>query len=119
MFDRLGEICDWRGADPAGLIAPDIAKAQIEGAAIWALTAARHGEITIRNGRVREANFDSDERVRLARTPAFETELILSGAPLEGIGEGGAPGGAPAVANAIFRLTGKRIRTLPILSELL
>lgn len=107
----------WTVADPGELIAPDIATAQIEGAAIWALTAALYGKITIENGRVQESNFDTYGMVRLAGTPAFETEFLVSGAEIEGIGEGGAPGVAPAVANAIFRLTGKRIRTLPILPQ--
>jgi CO/xanthine dehydrogenase Mo-binding subunit len=107
----------WTVADPGRVIAPDIARAQLEGAAIWALTAALYGKITIDKGRVQEGNFDTYQMVRLADTPAFETEFLESGAKLEGIGEGGAPGVAPAVCNALFRLTGKRVRRLPIASQ--
>ncbi|MBB4291502.1 CO/xanthine dehydrogenase Mo-binding subunit [Rhizobium leguminosarum] len=108
----------WTVADPGRVIAPDIAKAQLEGAAIWALSAALYGKITIADGRVQEGNFDTYQVLRLAETPTFTTDFLESGAPLEGIGEGGAPGVAPAVCNALFRLTGKRIRTLPINASL-
>ncbi|WP_208247781.1 molybdopterin cofactor-binding domain-containing protein (plasmid) [Rhizobium sp. T1470] len=104
----------WTVADPGRVIAPDIAKAQLEGAAIWALSAALYGKITIADGKVQEGNFDTYQVVKLAETPTFTTEIIESGAPIEGIGEGGAPGVAPAVCNAIFRMTGKRVRRLPI-----
>jgi CO/xanthine dehydrogenase Mo-binding subunit len=104
----------WTVADPGRVIAPDIAKAQLEGAAIWALSAALYGKITIADGQVQEGNFDTYQVLKLAETPVFTTEFIESGVPLEGIGEGGAPGIAPAVCNAVFRMNGKRIRTLPI-----
>jgi CO/xanthine dehydrogenase Mo-binding subunit len=109
----------WTVADAGRTIAPDIARSQIEGAAIWALTAALYGKITIANGRVEETNFDTYQMVRLAETPEFETVFIESGGPLEGIGEGGAPGVAPAVCNALYRLTGKRIRRLPAMPQLI
>jgi CO/xanthine dehydrogenase Mo-binding subunit len=105
-------------ADPGKLINPDTARAQLEGAAVWGLSAALFGKITISEGRVQESNFHDYRVIRLAETPSFTTEIIESGAPFEGMGEGGAPGIAPAVCNAIFRLTGKRIRTLPIADQL-
>jgi CO/xanthine dehydrogenase Mo-binding subunit len=105
-------------ADPGKLINPDTATAQLEGAAIWGLSAALFGKISIAEGRVQESNFHDYRVLRLAETPWFTTEIIESGAPFEGMGEGGAPGIAPAVCNAIFRLTGKRIRTLPIADQL-
>jgi CO/xanthine dehydrogenase Mo-binding subunit len=105
-------------ADPGKLINPDTAKAQLEGAAIWGLSAALFGKISISEGRVQESNFHDYRVVRLAETPLFSTEILESGGPSEGMGEGGAPGIAPAVCNAIFRLTGKRIRTLPIADQL-
>jgi CO/xanthine dehydrogenase Mo-binding subunit len=108
----------WSVVDPGKVFAPDIARAQIEGAAIWALTAALYGKITIADGRVQEGNFDSYEMVRLDETPEFMTEFIESGAKVEGMGEGGGPGVAPAVCNALFKLTGKRIRKLPIAPQL-
>ncbi|WP_458098333.1 molybdopterin cofactor-binding domain-containing protein [Roseomonas sp. WA12] len=108
----------WTVADAGRTIAPDIARSQIEGAAIWGLTAALFGKITIANGRVQETNFDTYQMVRLAETPDFETVFLESGAPMEGIGEGGAPGVAPAVCNALYRLTGRRIRHLPVMPHL-
>jgi isoquinoline 1-oxidoreductase beta subunit len=88
--------------------------AQLEGAAIWGLSATLYGKITIGDGRVQEGNFDTYQVLKLGECPSFTTEILESGGPIEGIGEGGAPGIAPAVCNAIFRMTGKRIRKLPI-----
>ncbi|QBE66385.1 xanthine dehydrogenase family protein molybdopterin-binding subunit [Pseudoduganella lutea] len=105
-------------ADPGKVINPDTARAQMEGAAIWGLSAALFGKISITGGRVQQSNFHDYRVVRLSESPAFTTEIIESGAPFEGMGEGGAPGIAPAVCNAIFQLTGKRIRTLPIADQL-
>lgn len=105
-------------ADPGRVVNPDTAKAQLEGAAIWGLSAALFGKISIKDGAVQESNFHDYRVVRLAETPQFTTEIIESGASIEGMGEGGTPGIAPAVCNAIFRLTGKRIRTLPIADQL-
>lgn len=105
-------------ADPGQVVNPDTARAQLEGAAIWGLSAALFGKISIAEGRVQQSNFHDYRVVRLAETPLFATDIIESGAPFEGMGEGGAPGIAPAVCNAIFRLTGKRIRTLPIADQL-
>jgi CO/xanthine dehydrogenase Mo-binding subunit len=105
-------------ADPGRVVNPDTARAQLEGAAIWGLSAALFGKISIAEGRVQQSNFHDYRVVRLAESPSFETDIIESGAPFEGMGEGGAPGVAPAVCNAIFRLTGKRIKTLPIADQL-
>lgn len=105
-------------ADPGQVVNPDTARAQLEGAAIWGLSAALFGKISINAGRVEQSNFHDYRVVRLAETPSFTTDIIESGVPFEGMGEGGAPGVAPAVCNAIFRLTGKRIRTLPIADQL-
>lgn len=107
----------WTVADPGSIINPDTARAQLEGAAIWGLSAALFGKISIGKGRVQESNFDTYQMVRLADTPIFMTEILESGVPLEGIGEGGAVGIAPAICNALFRLTGKRIRRLPIAEQ--
>ena len=76
---------------------------------------ALYGEITIRNGRVEQGNFNDYEMVRMAEAPQIETHLALSGgSKWGGIGEPGTPPIAPAVTNAIFAATGKRIRALPI-----
>jgi CO/xanthine dehydrogenase Mo-binding subunit len=105
-------------ADPGQVVNPDTARAQLEGAAIWGLSAALFGKISISEGRVQQSNFHDYRVARMAETPLFSTDIIESGVPFEGMGEGGAPGVAPAVCNAIFRLTGKRIRTLPIGEQL-
>lgn len=107
----------WSVADAGRVIAPDSAKSQIEGAAVWALSAALYGQITIDGGRVKESNFHDYPVVRLGDAPEFHTEFIESGGKIEGMGEGGAPGIAPAVCNALFRLTGNRVRSLPILPQ--
>ena len=94
---------------------PDIVVAQMESAIIFGLTAALHGEITLKGGRVEQSNFPSYEMVRLASTPQIEVHIVNSGLDhLGGIGEPGTPPIAPAVCNALFKLTGKRIRSLPI-----
>jgi len=88
----------------------------MESAIIFGLTAALHGEITLKGGRVpSKSNFPSYEMVRLASTPQIEVHIVNSGLEhLGGIGEPGTPPIAPAVCNALFKLTGKRIRSLPI-----
>jgi isoquinoline 1-oxidoreductase beta subunit len=94
---------------------PDIVAAQMESGILFGLTAALHGEITVQGGRVEQTNYPAYEMVRLADTPAIETFIVNSGIEhLGGIGEPGTPPIAPAVCNALARLTGKRIRVLPI-----
>ncbi|HEX8605147.1 MAG TPA: molybdopterin cofactor-binding domain-containing protein [Pseudoduganella sp.] len=96
-------------ADPCKVINPDTGYAQMEGAAIWGLSAALFGKISISEGRVQESNVYDYRVLQLSESPVFTTEIIESGVPFEGMGEGGASGIAPAICNAIFRLTGKRI----------
>ena len=94
---------------------PDTVKAQIESAVIYGLTAALYGEITIKAGRVQQSNFPDYEMIKLAQAPNIEVHIIESGIEhLGGIGEPGTPPIAPAVANAVYALTGKRVRELPI-----
>ena len=79
------------------------------------MTAALFDEITIRQGRVEQSNFDTYPIARMADAPAIETYFALSGGDKwGGIGEPGTPPIAPAVANAVFAATGKRVRTLPL-----
>lgn len=106
----------WTVSNPGKVINRDAVIAQLEGAAIWALSAALFGRVSISEGRVQESNFHDYRMVRLADTPIFRTELQESG-EMDGVGEGGAPNVAPAICNAIFRLTGKRIRRLPIMDQ--
>jgi isoquinoline 1-oxidoreductase beta subunit len=91
---------------------------QIESGVIYGLTAALYGEITIKDGAVEQGNFDTYQMVRLADAPRIETYFALSGgAKWGGIGEPGTPPIAPAVTNAIYAATGKRIRALPIKNQ--
>jgi len=87
---------------------------QTQGAVIYALTAALRGEITIKDGGVEQSNFDSYEMLRMADAPKVETVLAPSGDFWGGAGEPPVPPLAPALCNAIFAVTGKRIRSLPI-----
>ncbi|MGO8798480.1 MAG: molybdopterin cofactor-binding domain-containing protein [Roseiarcus sp.] len=88
---------------------------QIESAVLYGLTAALFGEITIKNGAVEQGNFDDYQIARMADAPVVETHFALSGGgKWGGVGEPGTPPIAPAVANAIFAITGKRIRSLPL-----
>ncbi len=92
---------------------PDNVKAQISGAAIYGLTAALKSQITLKDGQVQQRNFDTFPLLNMAECPQFETVIVHSGAPLGGIGEVGVPPIAPALGNAIFAATGKRLRGLP------
>jgi isoquinoline 1-oxidoreductase beta subunit len=88
---------------------------QIESSVVWGLTAALYGQITIENGRVVEGNFDDYQMLRLDAMPEVETHLALTGGDKwGGIGEPGVPPIAPAVCNAIFKITGRRVRSLPL-----
>jgi isoquinoline 1-oxidoreductase subunit beta len=95
-------------------INPDTVEAQMESAIVFGLTAALFGEITIGRGRVEQDNFPSYEILRLAQTPAIEVHIVDTGADLGGVGEPGTPPIAPAVANAVFAATGRRVRKLPL-----
>ena len=101
--------------DCGHLVNPLTAAMQIESAVLYGLTAALFGEITIKQGRVEQGNFDSYPIARMADAPVIETYFALSGGDKwGGIGEPGTPPIAPAVANAVFAATGKRIRSLPL-----
>jgi isoquinoline 1-oxidoreductase beta subunit len=101
--------------DCGHLVNPLTAAMQIESAVLYGLTAALFGEITIKQGRVEQGNFDSYPIARMADAPVIETYFALSGGDKwGGLGEPGTPPIAPAIANAIFAVTGKRIRFLPL-----
>ncbi|GGC91688.1 xanthine dehydrogenase family protein molybdopterin-binding subunit [Undibacterium terreum] len=93
---------------------PNIIAQQMESAVIFGLSAALYGEVTLKDGRVEQQNFHNYQVVRMSEAPLVETVLIKSAEPPEGIGEPGTPPIAPAVANAVFKLTGKRLRSLPL-----
>jgi isoquinoline 1-oxidoreductase beta subunit len=93
---------------------PDTIRAQMEGGIIFGLTATLYGEITIKDGRIEQANFDSYRPLRMEEAPAIEVHIVDSKEEPGGIGEPGTSTIAPAVVNAIFALTGKRLRRLPV-----
>src|SRR5436309_497762 len=101
-------------ADCGILVNPDTVEAQLQSAIVYGLTAALYGEITIERGRVAQSNFTDYRMLGLAETPEIEVHLVRSEAAPGGVGEAGLPPIAPAVCNAIFAGTGKRIRRLPI-----
>ncbi len=92
---------------------PDGVAVQLQSAVNYGLTAALYGAITIKNGEVQESNFDDYKIVRMNEAPRVDTIIVPSTDDMGGVGEPGTPPIAPAVGNAIFALTGKRLRTLP------
>jgi isoquinoline 1-oxidoreductase beta subunit len=96
------------------VVNPAIVKQQIESGIIYGLSAALKGEITIDRGRVQQNNFDTYNVVRIDEAPKVEVEIVATDNAPGGIGEASVPPIAPAVANAIFAATGKRVRRLPI-----
>jgi isoquinoline 1-oxidoreductase beta subunit len=100
--------------DCGSIVNPDTVKAQMESGIIFGITAALFGEITIKNGRVEQSNFDDYRMLRISEAPSIEVHLVKSGEAPGGVGEPGTSAVMPAVANAIFAATGKRIRKLPI-----
>jgi isoquinoline 1-oxidoreductase beta subunit len=95
-------------------INPDVIAAQIEGGVGFGLTAALYGDIRIEKGRVVTKNFDAYRLLRINEMPSIEVHIVQSDQDPSGIGEPGVPPIAPAVANAYFRLTGRRVYRLPI-----
>jgi isoquinoline 1-oxidoreductase subunit beta len=100
-----------RPVNPTGIAA------QVEGAAIYGLSAALHDAITINRGRVEQSNFNDYQMPRINQTPKIEVHILESKEDPTGIGEPGLPVIAPAVCNAVFAATGKRLRRLPIRRE--
>jgi isoquinoline 1-oxidoreductase beta subunit len=93
---------------------PNLIAQQMESGIVFGLSAAQHGEITVVRGRVVQSNFHDQPALRLAACPRIETHILPSDAHPEGVGEPGTPPIAPAVANALFALTGQRLRSLPL-----
>jgi CO/xanthine dehydrogenase Mo-binding subunit len=102
------------GIDCGEVVNPDIVRAQLEGAAIFGLSAALKGKITLQGGRVVQSNFHDYEVIRMFEAPRIETHLVASTAAPTGVGEPGVPVIAPAIANAVAALTGRRLRVLPL-----
>jgi isoquinoline 1-oxidoreductase beta subunit len=97
---------------------PEIIRAQMESGIVFGLSAALHGAITFKDGRVEQSNFHDYPILRLIEMPEVEVHIVESAEKSGGIGEPGVPPIAPAVANAVFALTGKRIRKLPMKPEI-
>jgi isoquinoline 1-oxidoreductase beta subunit len=102
------------GIDPGHVVNPDNVTAQLEGSAVFALTALFWGEVTLKGGRVEQSNFNDYRLMRLREMPAVEVVIAPSGGFWGGVGEAGMAAIAPAVANAIFAATGERVRSLPL-----
>jgi isoquinoline 1-oxidoreductase beta subunit len=100
--------------DCGPVVNPSIVEAQMQSGIVYGLTAALWGEITIDSGRVRQSNFHDYPMVRMAEMPTIEVHIVPSSDEQGGVGEPATPPIAPAVCNAIFAATGKRIRKLPI-----
>lgn len=100
--------------DLGTVVNPDMVEAQVEGAIVMALTAATKNGITFAKGQTEQSNFHDNPVIRIGETPPIETHILAEGGPtLKGVGEPGLPPFAPALANAIFNATGKRLRTMP------
>ena len=104
--------------DCGTIVNPDIVKAQIEGGVMFGIGGALWGEITLKNGRVEQSNFHNVRVLRINEAPAIDVHLVRNGEAPGGIGEPGTAVTAPALANAVFAATGKRIRTLPLERQL-
>jgi isoquinoline 1-oxidoreductase beta subunit len=100
--------------DCGTVVNPDTVRAQIQSAIIFGITAALHGEITLKGGRVEQSNFHDYLLLRMNEAPAIEVYIVNSAEPPGGMGEAGTSAIVPAVTNAIYAATGKRVRKLPV-----
>ncbi len=100
--------------DCGPVVNPDTVRAQMESGVVFGLTAALYGEITFEKGRVKQGNFNDYPMLRMNEMPVVEVHIVESKDRMGGVGEPGVPPVAPALANALFAITGRRIRTLPI-----
>jgi isoquinoline 1-oxidoreductase subunit beta len=100
--------------DCGTVVNPDTVQAQIQSAIIFGITAALYGEITLKDGRVEQTNFDTYQLLRMNEAPAIEVHIVRSPESPGGMGEAGTSAIVPAVTNAVFAATGKRLRKLPI-----
>jgi len=105
--------------DCGTVVNPDTVQAQIQSGIIFGATAALYGEITLRNGRVEQGNFDTYQMLRMNETPDIEVHIVKSPEPPGGMGETGTSVIVPAIANAIYAATGKRLRKMPVEASIL
>jgi CO/xanthine dehydrogenase Mo-binding subunit len=100
--------------DAGVIVNPDTVRAQLMGGVIFGISGALWGQATLANGRIEQSNFHDVRVVRMNEAPAIEVHLVASGEAPGGMGEPGTSGLAPAVTNAIFAATGRRLRKLPV-----
>jgi isoquinoline 1-oxidoreductase beta subunit len=100
--------------DPGHAVNPQQIDAQVAGSFVYGLSALLYGECTVAGGRMEQENFDTYQMMRIDEMPAVETVLVPSGGFWGGVGEPTIAVAAPAVLNAIFAATGKRVRTVPL-----
>jgi len=105
----------WIAVDPGIALDPGNIEAQMVGGAIYGLSAAAYGEITFADGEVEQFNFPDYDALRMHTAPNFEVRILENNRYMGGIGEPGTPPAAPALANALFDLTGIRARELPLM----
>lgn len=96
------------------VVNPNTVQAQVQSGAIFGITAALYGEITLENGRVEQSNFDNYQILRMDEVPDIDVHIVPSWESPGGMGEAGTSVIVPAVSNAIFAATGKRLRKMPI-----
>ena len=100
--------------DCGQVVNPSLVKQQMESAIVFGLSAALYSEVKIDKGQVKQSNFHDYPVLRMTECPLIETDIMASREHPEGVGEPGTPPIAPAVANALFALTGQRLRSLPL-----
>ncbi len=105
----------WTAVDAGTIVSPDNIRNQFEGAAVFGTSLALFGEITATNGAIDQSNFNNFQITRMNRAPRhIDVQIVESDAPPAGVGEPGVPPFAPALCNAVFAATGKRVRELPL-----
>jgi isoquinoline 1-oxidoreductase beta subunit len=104
-------------ADCGLIVNPDTVAAQMQSSIVYGLTAFQYGEINLERGGVKQGNFPEYRMLKLAQMPAIDVQIMKNEFPHGGVGEPGTPPIAPAVSNALFALTGQRIRSLPLMKH--
>jgi isoquinoline 1-oxidoreductase beta subunit len=119
-MQKSGQVCVHRivaAVDCGTVVNPSGAEAQVQDGILFALSAAMKQEITVEKGQTVQSNFDTYDVVRMEEAPKIEVHFVPGSMPPHGMGEGAVGQTAPAVTEAIFQATGKRIRRLPIRSS--
>jgi len=104
----------WVAVDPGMVIQPDHVHGQLESAVVYGLSAALLEELSVKGGAIQQTNFNDYQVLRMSDLPEIHTRIVASDNPPTGMGEIGVCAVAPAIANAVFALTGKRLRHLPM-----